>query len=115
MEIKRIFDLVSQYHENWPERTDALAGKDNNAWVKFSTTGFVENVNNISYGLLALGIEKGDKIASITFNRPEWNFIDMGVQQIGAIHISIYPTISDKDYEYILKHAEVKYIFVAGI
>ena len=115
MEIKRIFDILDNYKENWPERSDALVGKDNNIWVKYSAADFVEKSNNISYGLLALGIQKGDKIASITFNRPEWTFLDFGIQQIGAIHISIYPTISDNDYEYILKHAEVKYIFVAGI
>ncbi|MFH0865260.1 MAG: long-chain fatty acid--CoA ligase [Bacteroidota bacterium] len=115
MEIKRLFDILDNYKENWPDRSDALVGKDNNIWVKYSTADFVEKTNNISYGLLALGIQKGDKIASITFNRPEWSFLDFGIQQTGAIHISIYPTISDNDYEYILKHAEVKYIFVAGI
>lgn len=115
MEIKRLFDLLYNYKENWTDRTDVLAGKDNGAWIKYSIDDFIGNVNNISYGLLALGIEKGDKIASITLNRPEWNFIDMGIQQIGAIHVSIYPTISDSDYEYVLNHAQVKYIFVSGI
>jgi long-chain acyl-CoA synthetase len=115
MDVKRLFDLPEFYKQNWPDRPDILAGKDNGIWIKHSIDDFIEHVNNISYGLLALGVEKGDKIASITFNRPEWNFIDLGIQQIGAIHVSIYPTISDSDYEYILTHAEVKYIFVAGI
>ncbi|NTW31552.1 MAG: long-chain fatty acid--CoA ligase [Bacteroidetes bacterium] len=114
MPIKRIFDILPRYKKLWPEKKDMLAGKDNGVWVKFSIDDTIEKVNNISYGLLSLGVKKGDKIASITFNRPEWNFIDMGIQQLGAIHIPIYPTISDKDYNYILKHAEVNYIFVAG-
>jgi len=63
---------------------------------------------------MKLGVKKGDKIASITFNKPEWNFLDMGIQQLGAIHIPIYPTISDNDNSYILTHAEVSYVFVAG-
>jgi long-chain acyl-CoA synthetase len=114
MEIKRIFDLLEHYQKNWPDNSKALSGKDNGVWVQYSTSDFIERSNNVSYGLLALGVQKGDKIASITFNRPEWNFIDMGIQQTGAIHIPIYPTISDSDYKYILQHAEVKYIFVAG-
>ncbi|MCK5838933.1 MAG: long-chain fatty acid--CoA ligase, partial [Bacteroidales bacterium] len=65
-------------------------------------------------GLLALGVKKGDKIATISNNRPEWNFIDMGALQIGAVHVPIYPTISEGDYKFILNHAEVKYVFVAG-
>jgi long-chain acyl-CoA synthetase len=115
MEIKRLFDIIPYYSENWSHRNDVLAGKDNNLWMKYSISDFARKVDEVSYGLLVLGVKKNDKIASITFNRPEWNFIDMGIQQIGAIHISIYPTISDSDYEYILKHAEVRYIFVAGI
>ena len=114
MEETRIFDLLSRYERLCPEKEDALAGKDNGGWKKYSTQEFVDNSNSISYGLMHLGVKKGDKIASITFNRPEWNFLDMGVQQIGAVHIPIYPTISDSDYAFILSHAEVSYVFVAG-
>ncbi len=114
MEVKRIFDLLDRYAEMCPGKEDALAGKSDGKWKKYSTQEWVDNSHYVSYGLLKLGVEKGDNIASITFNRPEWNFLDMGVQQIGAIHIPIYPTISDKDYAYILSHAEVKYVFVAG-
>jgi len=114
MTIKRIFDLLDHYKENWPNQQVVLSGKDNGVWVTYSIDDFIEKSNNISYGLLAMGLQKGDKVASITFNRPEWNFIDMGVQQIGGIHIPIYPSISDSDYKYILHHAEVKFIFVAG-
>lgn len=114
MEVTRIFDLLDRYAELCPGKPDAIAGKDGGNWITFSTEQFIENSENISYGLLELGVQKGDKIASITHNRPEWSYLDMGIQMIGAVHIPIYPTISDADYEYILKHAEVKFIFVAG-
>ncbi len=114
MEVTRIFDLLPWYKELCPDKQDAICGKDEDVWNKYSTDEFIEKTNNLSYGLLDLGIKRGDNIASITFNRPEWNILDMGVQQIGAIHIPIYPTISDSDYQYILNHAEVKYIFVSG-
>ncbi|MDX9942372.1 MAG: long-chain fatty acid--CoA ligase [Bacteroidales bacterium] len=115
MEVTRLFDIPARYAQLCPGKTDALAGReDKGGWRTYSTEEYVNNSNYISYGLMKLGVKKGDKIASITTNRPEWNFLDMGVQQLGAIHIPIYPTISDKDYEYILEHAEVSYVFVAG-
>lgn len=113
MEITRLFDLLERYGNNFPKE-DALAGKEDGVWVKYSTEKYIETVNNISYGLMQLGIQKGDKIASITYNRPEWNFLDMAIMQLGAIHVPIYPTISQNDYKYILNHADVKMVFIAG-
>ncbi|MEI6748274.1 MAG: long-chain fatty acid--CoA ligase [Bacteroidota bacterium] len=114
MEITRIFDLLPYYAEKFLPKDDVLACKENGDWKKFSLQQYTEAANNISYGLLALGVNPGDKIASITNNRPEWNFLDMGIMQVGAIHVPIYPTISESDYLTILNHAEVKYIFVSG-
>jgi long-chain acyl-CoA synthetase len=111
--VSRLFDLIPRYLEMFPKE-DAFAGKDEGEWVKYSTKAYSEVVNQISYGFLALGIQKGDKIATITYNRPEWNFLDMAILQVGAIHVPIYPTISESDYKYILAHSEVKYVFLAG-
>lgn len=113
MEITRIFDILPHYATHFPN-DDALCSKENGVWVKYSINQYIEKVNYISYGLMQLGIKKGDRIASITNNRPEWNFLDMAILQLGAIHVSIYPTISEADYKYILHHAEVKMVFVSG-
>ncbi len=113
MEILRIFDLL-QYSKQKYQKEVAIAGKENGKWITYSSEEYCEQVNSISYGFLKLGIKPKDKIATITNNRPEWNFIDMAALQIGAIHVPIYPTISQSDYRYILNHAEVKLIFVAG-
>ena len=113
MEITRIFDILPHYATHF-QNDDALACKENGVWVKYSINQYIEKVNYISYGLMQLGVKKGDRIASITNNRPEWNFLDMAILQLGAIHVSIYPTISESDYKYILNHAEVKMVFVAG-
>lgn len=113
MAITRIFDILD-HNLNYFPKEDALCGKENGVWVKYSTQEYINIVNNISYGLMQLGISKGDCIATITANRPEWNFLDMAIMQIGAIHVAIYPTISESDYAYILNHADVKLIFVSG-
>jgi long-chain acyl-CoA synthetase len=114
MEVTRIFDLLDYYKKTFRPKDDVLAGKEGGKWIKYSIDEYIENANNISYGLLELGIKKGDKIATISNNRPEWNFLDMAILQVGAIHVPIYPTISEADYKYILSHSEVNYVFVSG-
>ncbi len=114
MEVTRIFDIVDNYAEQYPQQDAVLACKQNGQWRKIGVQEYVETVNNISYGLLELGINKGDKIGIVSGNRPEWNMIDFAIMQIGAISIPIYPTISQSDYHHILNHAEMKVIFVEG-
>ncbi|MCK9338414.1 MAG: long-chain fatty acid--CoA ligase [Bacteroidales bacterium] len=113
MEVTRVFDILPHYALHF-QRNDALCGKQNGVWRHYSINQYIETVNNISYGLMQLGIKKGDKIATISSGRPEWNFLDMAILQLGAIHVAIYPTISENDYKYILHHAEVKMVFVSG-
>src|SRR5690554_7526715 len=61
-----------------------------------------------------MGVKKGDKIALITStNRSEWNIMDIGILQTGAVTVPIYPTISEHDYAYIIKHSESIYVFVS--
>ncbi len=114
MEVQRIFDLLDQYEKKYRPKDDVLAGKENGEWVRYDIKTYRQMANDISYGLMQLGVMKGDKIATISNNRPEWNFLDMGIAQTGAVHVPIYPTISEEDYRYILNHAEVRFLFVAG-
>ncbi len=114
MEITRTFDLLDRYKDLYPDMKVALAGKQNGEWEKFSSQEYIKYANWISCGLLALGFKKGDKIATISNNRPEWNFVDMGMAQIGIIHVPIYPTIGPEEYEYILNHSEVKALIVSN-
>ncbi len=113
-DVTRLFDILPHYKNSYKPKDDVLAGKDNGVWVKYSIADYISHADNISYGLLKLGIKPGDNVATISGSRPEWNLVDMGIQQAGAIHVPIYPTISESDYKYILEHAEVKVIFVSG-
>jgi len=112
MEITRTFDLLNLYREKY-RMEDALAGKEKGVWIRFSSDQYIDFAYNISYGLMAMGLKKGDKVCTISNNRPQWNFVDMGVSQAGIIHVPIYPTISLEEYEYILKDAEPSVIFVS--
>lgn len=111
MEITRLFDLLQYRKERQPERAVFVAKYDGE-WRKIFIDEYIEKVNKISYALLHLGIQRDDKVAVISSNRPEWNYLDMAVQQIGAVLVPIYPTISADDYRFILDNAEVKLIFL---
>lgn len=111
--MTRTFNLLDRLLENYPQKDDIIAGKENKQWVKYSTKDYVELATMVSYGLLSLGLKKGDKVAMVSNNRPEWNFIDMGISQAGMVHVPIYPTIGVEEYEYILDDAKPKLIFVS--
>ena len=113
MEVTRTFDLLDQYKELFPEKADALAGKVQGNWVKYSSRDYINYSNWISAGLLSLGIRKDDVVVTITNNRPEWNFIDMGLAQIGAIHLPIFTTLDNAGYEQIFIHSGARMAFVS--
>ena len=111
--ITRTFDVLTNAEENF-NRDIALSVKRNGKWENFSTNEYRKNVDAFSLGLLAMGYKKGDKIATVTNNRPEWNFIDFGMSQIGCVHVGIYPTISDKEYLHILSHSDSRILIVSS-
>lgn len=112
MKPTRLFDLLAQQLALFP-REDALAYKQDGDWVRYSTQEMINIINRLSIGLRKAGMEKGDKIAIISPNRPEWNFTDFAMQQLGVVSVPMYPTITERDYRYIFEDAGVKMTFVA--
>ena len=111
--ISRLFDFAYYQLQTLPI-ADALVTKKNGVWQKTSSQEYVDQANAISRALLKLGVQKNDKIAVISSsNRSEWHIMDVGILQIGAQNVPIYPTISENDYEYILNHCGAQYCFVS--
>ena len=111
--ISRLFDFP-YYQLEKNNISNCLVTKNNGVWIATSTKEYLEKANTISRALLRLGVNKNDKIAIISSsNRTEWNIMDIGVLQIGAQNVPIYPTISEVDYEYILNHSEATFCFVS--
>lgn len=111
--ITRLFDFPYYALEKY-NLSDCFVDKRNGEWAPMSTQEYVDKANTISRALLRIGIQKDDKIALISMtNRSEWNVIDIGVLQIGAQNVPIYPTISEEDYAYVLNHSEASYCFVS--
>jgi len=112
MSVERTFDLLDRYKES-PVKEDALCSKENGVWVKYSSTDYINYSYNFSYGLLEMGLKKGDKIMTVSNNRPEWNFVDLGMAMIGVIHVPVFASLSASDYQYIINHCEAKMIIVS--
>lgn len=110
--VTHLFDLLDHQLRNYP-KSDAFCGKVNGEWKPYSIQRTMEMANLVSTGLIQAGIGKDDKVATISNNRPEWNFVDFGILQVGAVHVPIYPTISEREYKFILSDAEVKIVFVS--
>ncbi len=115
MQIKRLFDFIYYQQEQRP-LSKSFGYRHQGRWVYFSTAEMIDMANKVSLGLVSkLGVKPGDKIALIsTHNRPEWVVMDLGLMQVGAINVPVYPTISQREYEYIFNEAEVKYCFFGG-
>ena len=111
-ELKRLFDLIPFQLENY-SRKDCISDKKEDQWVSYSTEETQSIIDKFSLGLLKLGVDPGDKLAIISPNRTEWNFVDLGILQSGCVCVPLYPNICLSVYEYILNDSDVKYVFVS--
>ena len=111
-DFTRLFDLFDYQNVSHP-REDALNYKYGGVWKNYSSQDCVNFRDKVSRALLASGLKPDDKVALISPNRPEWNFMDYGMLQVGIINVPIYPTISEREYEHIFNEAEIKMAFVA--
>ena len=113
MDIKRLFDIPAYQKNNYP-KDDALCAKIDGEWRKYSIGQVIEMSNQAGRAFIGMGLKKDDKIAIISNNRPEWNFIDYGAMQAGLVNVPVYPTISEEDYVFIFNDAQVKAVFVSN-
>lgn len=110
----RTFDLLPRFVEKYGKKKTMFACMVDGNWKKYISRDFVKMTDTLSQGLIGLGVGKGDRVAVVSNNCPQWNMVDFAVQQIGAILVPIYPTARQTDYEHIMHHAEPKVVFVEG-
>lgn len=111
---ERLFDIPYWQQKNFPNQK-MFVSKVFGKWEPLSTSEFILRAMEVSKGLISLGIKPGDKIAVASSNRVEWNILDIGVQQIGAILVPVYPNISESDYKFIFNDAQVKICVVSNL
>ena len=108
---KFIRNTVANIH---PETHTFLKHKVGNDWVEISYKQALDKIDAVSAWFLNIGIKKGDRLALIIENGPDYVYYDQALQQIGAINTSIYPTLSEAEIEYILNDSGAKTIIVGN-
>ena len=110
----RTFDLLPKLEKEYGKSKTILAAKENGEWRVYTVEEALQLMNRVSRALMALGIQKGDRVALASRNCPHWNFIDWAIQQVGAVTVPLYTTISENDYKYNINHSESKLLFIYG-
>ena len=110
--VSRTFDLLDRYRELY-NKADALCFKHNGNWQKYSTAEYIEHAYSFCYGLCESGFRRGDKIITVSANRPEWNFTDMGMSMLGVVHVPVFTSLSATEYEYIIRNSGARMIIIS--
>jgi long-chain acyl-CoA synthetase len=90
----------------------AFKHKKGDEWVDVPFEEFGDAVRETALGLMALGLEKGDRVAILANTRPEWAYACFAILTIGGVSVSIYQTNSPSEVQYVADHSESKAIFV---
>lgn len=113
MTITRIFDIPYFTLDKYP-KPDYINDKITGSWTSLSTQEFINLSNQLSRGLMNLGLKKGDKIGLISStNRTEWCVVDQAAQHLGIITVPIYPSLSKDDFIYNLGDSDCQFCFVS--
>jgi len=109
---KTIADLLPLAAEKYGSVTAVKYKDAGGSWVTTSFTEVGELVKGLSLGLIALGIEAGDKVSILANTRPEWTYCDFAALTAGATVVPIYQTNSPEECEYVLSNSDAKAVFV---
>jgi long-chain acyl-CoA synthetase len=90
----------------------ALRWKDGDDWKEWTFSDYAAQVARVATGLRELGVEKGDRVALMMRNRPEFHVADMATLMLGATPYSIYNSSSPEQIEYLVGHGEAKFAIV---
>ncbi len=119
MSYTRLFDILPHQLQFHP-KDDCFAAKENGAWRKYSTEDTLQQIEKLAVGLqINLQLqnfsspEQKQKVALISNNRPEWNFLDNALLRLGVANVPIYPTITDDEMQFIFNDAAIEYAFVS--
>jgi len=108
----RNFDLLERFTTKF-SGNNALSEKIEGKWTFYTSEKYSQISHQFALGLLELGFQKGDKIMTVTNNRPQWNFVDMGMSMLGVVHVPVYTSMNAEEYNYIMKHSDAKMVIIS--
>jgi long-chain acyl-CoA synthetase len=105
--VTRIFDLLEVSQQHYKADEPVLFGKKNGQVLEVDRATYHRNSYVLAHALIESGIQKGERVATIINNRPEWNFFDMAICLAGAVQVPVYPTISPSQIQFIFNDAAI--------
>ena len=113
MELRTLCDIFYESVSTY-RKPDALRYKKDGEWKDISSEEFRRAVEELSMGLRGLGIERGDRVAILSENRPEWVFADLATLCAGAVDVPIYTSLTAPQVLYILNDSQSRAVFVSN-
>ena len=113
MSYKTIAEMFIQCVEQFADNP-AFFDKIDGEWQKKTYREAGDIVENLASGLASLGVQKGDKIAIISTNSSRWAFADYAITGLGAVTVTVYPTLTTPHMKYIFDDSETHYAFVGN-
>jgi len=95
-------------------KRDAVNQKREGEWQHIPAEMVAERVRAMALGLASLGVGKGDRVALLSENRPEWSMADLAILSLGAVNVPIYTTQAVAQVRYILEDSGARVMFVSG-
>lgn len=112
MNERNLVDLLIKQTNRFGNRS-ALRFKRNHQYQNITWNELQSHVIKISASLRQFGIKRGDRVALLSENRPEWVYADLAILSVGAVVVPLYPTSSPKEAEYIIGNSESKVLFLS--
>ncbi|HEY7461191.1 MAG TPA: long-chain fatty acid--CoA ligase [Gemmatimonadota bacterium] len=112
MDVCTLPQLLTHAVQNY-DRPDALKFKRDGAYVDISTRQLQREVESVGFGLLALGLQPGDRVALLSENRPGWVLADLAILSAAGLTVPIYPTLVGEQVQYILQDSEARICVVS--
>src|SRR5215210_2224808 len=95
-------------------KPDALSLKVKGQWLHIPGEAIIKRVRAVALGLSALGVKRGDRVALLSENRPDWSVVDLAILSLGAINVPIYTTQAPEQVRYILEDSGARLLFVSN-
>jgi long-chain acyl-CoA synthetase len=112
VDIHTLCDILTRL-QSGARRPDLLRYKSQGAWKDISTDEFAKSVRSLLRGLESLGVRRGDRVAILSENRPEWTVFDHASLNLGAVVVPIYPTLLTDQVRFILENSQSGVLFVS--
>jgi len=113
MTLQTINDLFFSVVDRGADRV--MLSKQSGEWKPISSGDIYRSVNGVAQTLANWGIKKGDRIAILSENRPEWTIAEFGAALVGAVVVPIYPTQTPDQVSYMLRDSGARVIFVSTL